>query len=75
MRVRPTALEQSGTAGDYYIAYGATSAACSSVPTYSNASKECSTLVFVVSSGLTLGQGIRLGGQVSTAYLAWSAEL
>jgi hypothetical protein len=75
MRVRPTALEQSGTAGDYYIAYGATSAACSSVPTYSNASKECSTLVFVVSSGLTLGQGIRLGGQSATSFLAWSAEL
>jgi hypothetical protein len=75
MRTRPTALEQTGTAGDYYIAYGATSTACSSVPTYSNASKECSTVIFTISSGLTVGQGIRIGGQTAAGYLAWSAEL
>jgi hypothetical protein len=75
MRTRPTALEQTGTAGDYYIAYGATSAVCSSVPTYSNASKECSTVIFTISSGLTVGQGIRIGGQTAAGYLAWSAEL
>ena len=77
MRIKPTALEQSGTAANYRIIYSNTATACNSVPTFSAITSEINAGVnFFVASGLTTGIG--LGAQVTpatTAYLGWSAEL
>jgi hypothetical protein len=76
MRINPTALEQTGTAGNYGVVYAATGAACSAVPTFLSASTDSATSTFTVASGLTAGQGIMGYTVTSTAgYLAWSAEL
>jgi len=76
MRRAPTALEQSGTAGDYsVIGSGTTITVCSAVPIFNNATTTQSQTSFTVASGLTAGQ-FYLGRQVNTnAYLGWSAEL
>jgi len=75
MRVRPTALEQSGTASDYSVAHGATSTTCSSVPVFdAPTTQNIYAVIFTVASGLTVGQGSQ--GRVGAAgFLAWSAEL
>lgn len=75
MRSAPTALEQSGTAGDYSVAHAATSTVCSAVPTFLTASPFAATTTFTVASGLTAGQGSRARAVNTSAYLAWSAEL
>jgi hypothetical protein len=75
MRTNPSALEQSGTAGHYRIAYLATVATCSSVPTFNRASQFGSASIFTVASGLTAGQGSQGQSETTSAYLAWSAEL
>jgi len=78
LRIRPTALETSGTAGDYAIAHTNTATTCSVVPTYSAPTNEFQSLTtFTVSSGLTAGQGSRGCSDLNNAnaYLAWSAEL
>jgi len=74
MRVAATALEQSGTAADYNIAYGATNANCSSVPTLQISCVRTGGFRFTVASGLTAGDGSQ--GRLNTSgYLGWSAEL
>lgn len=75
MRSAPSALEQTGTAADYSVAYLATGTACSSVPIFNNADTLGSTITFVLSSGLTAGQGSQIYSSGSNGYLAWSAEL
>jgi hypothetical protein len=75
MRTAPTALEQSGTAGDYRLQHQFTSTTCSSVPTFSSADVWGATTLFTVASGLTQGQGSFARSVNSSAYLAWSAEL
>jgi hypothetical protein len=76
MRTNPTALEQTGTAGDYSIRYsGANVANCSSVPTFVNATVSTAATNLTVSSGLTAGQGMFARAVNTNAYLAWSAEL
>jgi len=75
MRTDPTALEQSGTAGDYRVRTGITDTVCSSVPTLINKTTTTSQVRFTVASGLTAGNAA-IGRSVNaTAYLAWSAEL
>ena len=79
MRTAPTALEQSGTAGNYEINHGSnTATACSSVPTYNSSSTMVAQIDYTVASGLTAG-GAALqrssAASGSSAYLAWSAEL
>jgi hypothetical protein len=77
MRTRPTALEQSGTAAHYAMAFLTTGADCSSVPTFdSPTTADIYNVLFTVASGLTAGQGSQ--GRTSantTGFLAWSAEL
>ena len=78
LRIAPTALEQSGTAGDYAVV--ATSAVtCTSVPIINpNGTNTTVALVsFPTTTGLTAGQGSQISSAsgVSTAYLGWSAEL
>jgi hypothetical protein len=75
LRVQPTALEQSGTAADYLLVYQASASACSSVPTFSNASGTVAETTFTVGAVLTAGNGVNAGSNSSNAYLGWSAEL
>lgn len=75
MRTAPSALEQTGTANDYGVAYLATAAACSSVPVFSLASTDSVYLSFTVASGLTAGQGSTLYNNTANGYLGFSAEL
>jgi len=75
MRSAPSALEQSGTAGNYGIAYLATSSTCSSVPTFYNGDTAGSQVQFTVASGLTAGQAISFYPTSTSGYLGWSAEL
>ena len=75
MRIGPTALTQTGTAGDYRIQHGSTSTTCSSVPVLSNADVWNARVTFTVSSGLTAGQGSLLRSVNTNAYLGFSSEL
>jgi hypothetical protein len=75
MRTAPTALETSGTAGDYDIQYLATATTCSAVPTFNAASQYIGSVAFIVASGLTAGQGSNGRSVNTSAYLGWSAEL
>jgi len=76
MRTAPTALEQSGTAGDYSVRFtGTGNTTCSAVPTFSAASTHDCTFIFTVASGLTGGQSVMGRALNSSAFLGWSAEL
>ena len=75
MRTKPTALEQSGTAGDYRVRQAATTTACSSVPTLDAAEAFSAFINLSVASGLTAGQAVIGRSTNSSAYLGWSAEL
>jgi hypothetical protein len=75
MRAAPTALEQTGTAGDYRVIYQGTGAFCTSVPTFSSATVNGSYIRFNNAAVFTVGQACFLETQAATAYLGWSAEL
>jgi len=79
MRTAPTALEQSGTANQYAVIFGATVSTCSAVPTYSSfTTADTYVATLTVASGLTAGHGGRAVTDATngtSAYLAWSAEL
>jgi hypothetical protein len=77
MRIRPTALEQSGTASDYQVLNNAGSpVACSAVPTYNAVTTNYMAWVaLTVSSGIAAGDGTTCLTNNAAAYLAWSAEL
>jgi hypothetical protein len=75
MRTNPTALEQSGTAGDYSFAQGSVVLTCTSVPTFGTASTDSSHVALTFASGGLDGYGGMGRATNSTAYLAWSAEL
>jgi hypothetical protein len=78
MRIRPTALEQSGTAGDYkvYTAAGVAQAV-SAVPTFAAivTSQFQACVNFTVAANLVAGNATQLAGANASAYLGWSAEL
>jgi hypothetical protein len=75
MRIAPTALEQSGTAGNYSVRHQATSTTASAVPAFESASTYAGIFTTTVSSGLTAGNGSFSRPVSSSAYLGWSAEL
>jgi len=76
LRIRPTALEQSGTASNYRVYHSGTTTTCNSVPTYdSSTTSYAGAVYFPVASGLTVGRGAGLIANNVNAYLAWSAEL
>jgi hypothetical protein len=75
LRTAPTALEQSGTAGNYRVTIADTNVTCSAVPAFIGAELFSARTRFEVSSGLTAGQGSFGRSVNSSAYLAWSAEL
>ena len=74
MRTAISAVEQSGTAGDYSVAHAATETACSAVPTFSGGSEYNARVVFTVASGLTQGQGSASRAVNANAYLGFSAD-
>ena len=76
MRTSPIALEQTGTAANYSVYFGAgTTTNCSSVPAFVAASTWNGLSVFTIASGLTTGQGAFMRSNNAAAYLGWSAEL
>jgi hypothetical protein len=76
MRTAPSALEQSGTAADYRVAFLASAGTnCNAVPTFGNAEVFSARTGFSVASGLTAGQSAMARSVNSSAFLAWSAEL
>ena len=76
MRVAPSAIEQNGTAANYYIRSGGTDRACSGVPVFNSATTQYAWQVeTTVASGQTAGQAGYFYAGVSGAYLGWSAEL
>jgi hypothetical protein len=75
MRTAPTALEQSGTAGDYLVNRAGANTTCSAAPAFSAATSFSARTNLTVASGLTAGQCVFARSNNSTAYLAWSAEL
>jgi len=76
MRIRPTALEQSGTAGDYSMYLpGSSSAPCNAVPTMTNSSNTGAEINAAVSSGLSAGGATIFQGYTTNAFLGFGAEL
>ena len=76
LRSVPTALEQSGTAANYAVSNLNANTACTSVPSFSNASVDTATTTFTTGATLVAGQGCQGVNNSSTAaYLGWSAEL
>jgi hypothetical protein len=77
MRVKPTALETSGTATDYAIRHkGSSITTCNTLPSLSGASTSYINFVATVASGLTAGESSLFRfGNANVAYLGWSAEL
>jgi hypothetical protein len=75
MRTAPSALEQTGTAGDYKILYLSSVAVCTSVPTFSSANVNSADSFWTVAAVLTAGQGALPRSSNANAFHAWSAEL
>ena len=75
MRIAPSAVEQSGTVGDYSVYNTLGNTVCTSVPTYQSGTLYNCDLRFTTAAVLTSGQGVQLSGQTSSAYLGFSAEL
>ena len=75
MRTAPSALEQTGTAGDYAVFLANSATTCSSVPAFSAASEYNSLINLTVASGLTVGQAGTVRSTGTAGYLGFSAEL
>jgi hypothetical protein len=75
MRTIPTALEQSGTAGDYSVTTGGVHTVCSAVPNFGFATQSSATPGFTVASGLTTGTSAIFRNVNTSAFFGWSAEL
>jgi len=77
MRIRPTALEQSGTAADYAIWRNSTvSENLTAVPAFDNGTNtEMASVSGTVSANLTAGSTTYFVARNATAFLGWSAEL
>lgn len=75
LRTAPTALETSGTAGDYYNYSASGPLTCTVAPTFQDAEIFCARFYADVASGQTTNGAVILRSKAATAYLAWSAEL
>jgi hypothetical protein len=74
MRIAPTALEQSGTAGDY-SQLQTSWVVNSAVPAHDNTSTTATNVTFTSSAGFTTGYSAIARDETGNAYLGWSAEL
>jgi hypothetical protein len=75
MRTTPTALETTGTAGDYSIRTGGNAFTANTVPTFQSASASLAHFQIVVASGLTNGFSGSVRAVNTNTFLGWSAEL
>jgi hypothetical protein len=75
MRAAPSALEQTGTAGDYAILQSSAWSVCTSVPSMADTSPNSVTVTFTSTGSFTAGGGAIARDQTGNAYLGWSAEL
>lgn len=75
MRTKPSALEQSGSAGDYSVDVGGTVTSCNAVPTFFNSTLFNGTVDLSVASGLTAGYAGTTRNVNTSAHFGWSAEL
>jgi len=76
MRARPTALEQTGTATDYFISEAdGSSANCTSVPTFGSATSKHGGSIVYTSSGKTAAGEANGMYLAANGYLAWESEL
>ena len=77
MRTIPSALEQSGTAGDYRVRAAGGTRTCSAVPTISASitTEYLGGVAATVASGQTAGWAGYMRATNSNAFLGWSAEL
>jgi len=76
MRIRPTGLEQSGTASNYgSMTSGTTLNNCTSVPAFDQGTTNSMAVIIGVASGLVVGNFTYLFANSSAGFLGWSAEL
>jgi hypothetical protein len=77
MRIRPTALEQTGTAANYKTLRGNAAAYdnLTSVPTYNAGTTSTLGFIQTGSANLVAGNAVFLFSNDAAAYLGWSAEL
>jgi hypothetical protein len=75
LRAAPTALEQSGTASDYLVAFTSVASTCTAVPIFLSANIYVARTEFTVGSGLTPGQAGTGSTNTVNGNLSWSAEL
>ena len=75
MRAAPTALEQTGTAGDYKLSRRTAATTCSSVPAFDFANTNHAHVLWYVSTGMVAGEGVFMRTTTTDVYLAWSSEL
>ena len=76
MRVTPTSLEQSGTAGHYAVWRASSVAeALTAVPTFNVANKTNAVLLATTAGNLVAGNATNLIADNTAGFLAWSAEL
>jgi hypothetical protein len=77
MRSKPTALEQSGTAGDYRMNHANTVSTCSAVPAFNSVTNQhLGAVDYTFSTVLTAGRaGIVFSASGANGFLGWSAEL
>ena len=74
MRDSATAIETSGTAGDYQIRQAGNNRDCTAVPLFIRGSPHTAYFRFT-SHSMVAGQGVICRSINTSAYLAWSAEL
>lgn len=75
MRIAPTALDQSGTAGDYYVQYVASANISNSVPYLAGASVFLADVTFVGTASAVAGQAAIASATNNAAHLGFLAEL
>jgi hypothetical protein len=75
MRTNPSALEQSGTAGDYSLFTSIGTTVCSAIPNFQSATSVQAMTGLTVAAGLTAGAGAFVRNVNTSAYFGWSAEL
>lgn len=75
MRTNPTSLEQTGTAGNYSIGHEGTGTACTTVPTFLNATNTAARFYVSSTGALTEGNGGQARFNAAGAYIAFPAEL
>ena len=75
LRIAPTALEQTGTSGNYQLILAGAAVALGSVPVFDDASPYTFSVSVAYTATGSAGQSAWLRCNSTAAYLGWSAEL